>query len=716
MVAISLDPEALKQQLLDHLGGTEPPADLLGRLGGWPAIEALAPRLADSALLTSVLALVNREIATSAPEAEAIQAAVIGLADAVTASTDPLQFAQGLEEFCRNHVLLSIGGADLASRCLPLAQPPQPAVGEPVPPPAKISRHADALETYARLSITGHASQYKLFGILEDIGEPQPRRYAQAVLRTIGAAFDQWQLDDRVVDVISILTGVKPPRYTAAPSGEVVTRNQEYGQDIASDASWTMANIEMVRAFRSSSAAEASVFVGSALEALSFAKAEDEREDVEALDGALRLLRAFLNDQIQHGAAARSAGEWSLDLAQVEALVRRAQQFAVTGYGLNHWSGDRKQLVLAGWARLARDIAWLRDKLDRDSLYDAAVVLDDLLQLYAASHTYEITDHVDGVEIVHSVVRPAIAGAFAVRAGLMRNLRDHIEILSARVEADSEGSARYEEQLVAALALQDAAQASLRATAEPPGKGAAQVVAALPPLLAEILGQHDGVTQALAGIDPAVLRDLSTTLADMRDSNTLDHDLVITDVRKNMLHALAPCPDFKGDVAQSVQAVLDQLIRFVSRRMNTQESSKEYLFKTDADEHDLHADLYDWLCNGPFSGVANVEVQEVGAGRVDIQVSFPGFHLYLELKADETMVPVEKKSAYIKQAVAYQATDVRIGFLVVLRLAPPRDKGPAPHLRDYVSHAAIGVPHGKGKRHVIMLEVPGRRTKPSRVR
>jgi hypothetical protein len=87
--------------------------------------------------------------------------------------------------------------------------------------------------------------------------------------------------------------------------------------------------------------------------------------------------------------------------------------------------------------------------------------------------------------------------------------------------------------------------------------------------------------------------------------------------------------------------------------MNTQESSKAYLFKHDADEHDLHSDLYDWLCNGHLSGMTNVEVQEVAASRVDIQISFPGFHLYLELKADETMVPIADKSKYIKQTVTY---------------------------------------------------------------
>jgi hypothetical protein len=114
--------------------------------------------------------------------------------------------------------------------------------------------------------------------------------------------------------------------------------------------------------------------------------------------------------------------------------------------------------------------------------------------------------------------------------------------------------------------------------------------------------------------------------------------------------------------------------------------------------------------------MTNIEVQEVGGGRADIQITFSGFHLYLELKADDTMVPVAGKSAYIKQTVTYQATDVRIGFLVVLRLAPPRDKSPAPHLHDYVSHTTVDVPGSNGERHVVMVEIPGNRTAPSSVR
>ncbi|WP_143050982.1 hypothetical protein [Amycolatopsis pretoriensis] len=707
------DAESIEARLIGSLTGTEPPANLLQELGGWFAIEAVAPRLVDSQLLTPVLAMVSRDVANSAPGSAEVQAAVSALVQAVTATEDPLQFAQSLDEFCANQRLLAFGATDLATRCLALAHPPEPATGQAVPTAAQVSRHADALETYVRLSISGRASEYKLLGVLEDVTAPQPRRYAQAVLRSIGAAHDHWNVDDRIIEVIDVLSGVKSPGSPSAPDDVTLVRNREYGAEIASDVSWTSANVELVRGFRSSTAAEASTHFGAAIEALSFARTHDERGDATVLDSALRLLRSFIDDQVEHGTAARSAAEWDLDLPEIETLADDVRRFAVAGHGLNHWSGDRKQLVFAGWERLMTDLAWLRAKLDRDSLYDAAVILDDLLQLYSASHAYDLTDYEDGVEVVRDVVRPAIASGFAARAGLMRHLLDHIDALRERVR--TEDTEEHRLQLETALALEAAARDSLAAAQEPPGKGPEQAAASMPPLLAELFGRY-GAAEALSGLDADVLRSLNTEIADLREAHALDQELVITDVRKAMLDALAPCADFKGEVAHGVRAVLDQLIRFVSRRMNTQESSEEYLFNADADEHDLHKDLYDWLSGGQLSGITNVEVQEVGTGRVDIQVTFPGFQLYLELKADATMVPVGEKKKYIKQTVTYQATGVRIGFLVVLRLAPPRDKGPTQHLREYVNHTTLEIPGSEDERHIVMLEIPGGRTKPSLVR
>ena len=162
----------------------------------------------------------------------------------------------------------------------------------------------------------------------------------------------------------------------------------------------------------------------------------------------------------------------------------------------------------------------------------------------------------------------------------------------------------------------------------------------------------------LAGADPA---DLAADLADGQAAADPDPNVVVTAVCKRMLTALSTCEDFTGDVATAANAVMDQLIKFVRQRLNVQESSKPYVFDEHANEHALHVDLYEWLGQGQLGSATNVEVQEVGAGRVHIQIEFAGFHFYIELKADETAVPVEEKPAYIKQTVAYQASDVRMG-------------------------------------------------------
>jgi hypothetical protein len=345
-------------------------------------------------------------------------------------------------------------------------------------------------------------------------------------------------------------------------------------------------------------------------------------------------------------------------------------------------------------------------------------VLDDVLAIYSASRSYDVTRNDDGVEHVLKILRPAVAGGFAARAGLLRHLSDHTEYLSRRVTAAEEaceGAADLRSRRATAETVLAAARSSMLSAAEPPGKPHEQA-AAIPPLLAELFGPHPSLNEGLAGADPGELAAIAADLADRQAAADPNPDLMITAVRKQMLAELSACEDFAGEVAPAVTVVLGQLIKFVARRLNTQESTKSYLFDEDADEHDLHADLYDWLSQGQLGSVTNVEVQEVGAGRVDIQIGFAGFHIYLELKADKTAVPLAGKAAYIKQTVSYQASDVRIGFLVVLRLKPPKDKSPSPHLTELVSHTVVQVQGSPLGRHVVMLEVPGNQTKPSSVR
>lgn len=431
-MAEPFDPMAIIAELRQNLTGAEPPEDLVDSLGGWPTIEALAPNLVDDPLLILAMHLLIRDVdrATAiGADLEPFRAAATALAGAVLATTDPGQFAAGLDIICASGTLVDLVGAQVAAACVPLAVAPRERGDAPTN--ADVLRHAVALEGAARLAVVGHGSKYALIALLEKVTEPQPVRYARAVARTVGLAYDHWIVDDDVVGVIDILTGVTAPtRKTAADEG-VLARDEEFRLDIAGDASWTKANVDLVRALRATDSQQLIERLDDAIESLTFVADSDDRDDAVALKSAMVLLRGLLVSL--RAAQPQDAAEWIASLSDAEAAARHRLEFEFHAQGLNHWSGSRKRVVLEGWARFVHDLAWLRDQLDRDSLYQAAVVLDDILAIYSASNTYEVTRNGGGVEQVLNVMRPAIEGGFAARTGLLRNLADHTAVLRQRV-------------------------------------------------------------------------------------------------------------------------------------------------------------------------------------------------------------------------------------------------------------------------------------------
>lgn len=711
-----LNPEVTLTSLRAAFTGAEPPADLLKQLGGWDAVQSIAPALVDDPLLLPMAALVARDAVTAevGEDIKRLKPAATAVAAAVLDTADPGIFASGVDLFCSDALLSEVAGETIAARCLTLATPPtgeEDGLAE-----ASVVRRAVALEGAARLAVSGRGSKNKLLGLLEDVREPQPRRYAQAVARTVEMAFDHWSPDDEVASVIDILTGVTAPKYDQPPGAEVLTRNHEFRKDAAPDAEWTLANIAVAKALRVTTVTDICAALDTALEHLETVIALDDRDDAELLRAAVVLVRKLLSS-LPTGDGPQDAAAWDIELADAQALAARAREFTLDRHGLNHWSGDRKVAVLQGWTRLADDLAFLSDQLSRDSLYAVSVVLDDITYIYSASRAYELTLGSHEAQNVVAVIRPAIASGFAARAGLLRHLTDHTDILTNRL-ADAEGTDLADDlrgRLATAEQLLKAARQSLALPPEPPGKPHQQA-ADLPPLLADLLGPTPAVAEALEGVPHEELGRLAASIADLQAATDLDPDLMVTATRKRILAAMASAEDFRDDVVPAVTAVLDQLIKFVRQRLNSQESSKPYQFNPDANEHDLHVDLYEWLRQGQFGSFTNVEVQEVGAGRVDIQIQFSGFHLYMELKADGTAVPLDGKAAYIKQTVSYQASDVRIGFLIVLRMTPPTDKSPSEHLTEYVSHTSVPIRGSTIERHVVMLEIPGNQTKPSSAR
>jgi HEAT repeat protein len=189
-------------------------------------------------------------------------------------------------------------------------------------------------------------------------------------------------------------------------------------------------------------------------------------------------------------------------------------------------------------------------------------------------------------------------------------------------------------------------------------------------------------------------------------------------VVKQISSALSRSVDYNGCVRQVVDHLLKVLVRFVSDRLDAPPSRKAYLFVPDPTERQLHQDLYEYLKSGDFSTVIDREVSEVGGGRTDLRVGVPalGFSVYIELKVDDSRKPLCGKLAYVRQTVAYQGTDVRIGFLVALRTRAFAEGEPTPHLTSLFKHTTVNVEGDDAARHIILIDLPGNRTAPSRMR
>jgi hypothetical protein len=247
------------------------------------------------------------------------------------------------------------------------------------------------------------------------------------------------------------------------------------------------------------------------------------------------------------------------------------------------------------------------------------------------------------------------------------------------------------------------------------GKGDGAVAAQLPPLLAELVASDDA-RAALVELDADVLAQLNQDLADSRVAHQVVPHVAIANVTRRIREALVDCADYRDQVKLEVDHLLDLLVRFLHVRLNIESRYKPYLYKPDANEQDLHLDLFDWLAGQDIAGYATIEATNIAGGRADIRISYGPFHLYLELKADETRVRLANKATYIQQTVAYHGADVQISFLVVLRLAPSDDTGAPPHLSTLVSHTTVTIGEGSDPRHVVMVDVPGNRPKPSEMR
>lgn len=680
--------------LLGTWKGTPPP-DAIERLGGWQRVVNGLRGAPDDPASVVLVRIAVRCVPEAGPDAIA---AIPAIVDAVAAMESPAGFAESLDALLEARAVLDVAAEQLADALLEQVGAFTKVAS---PNPREVSRAGSALEAVTRLKVGEYGSPFGLFAVLERFKAPMPKRVAAAIVRSVGTAVDYWPEAIRLVPVVEVVAGL------TAPSGAQVEGADP--KDVGSDASWVLANVALVQALRADSQEVMLRDLERSVQYLGLGAETYDRDDAKLLAPIVEAVAGLVR-------AGGTTGVATLDellpTAQgVNELVERQTRFDIGLTGLNHWYADVKRQTSAAWVMLIEDLANAREQLSQAAFYRPEAAIDDLLHVYRASRSVEVVRREDDFSGVLTVVQPIIETGFASNMAFLSNLNIYTRELTERIEraADEVRPDLVEQRSVAEQVLAEAR--TILDRGGPPGKGGGGTARVpLPPQLENIFGPHPEAAAAISALPSETVERLVGAAEDNGISRhvNLQENRVLTTLQG----ALSTSPDYVGEVKHAVDEVLLQMVRFVSSRQNAQENRKAYLFDPNADEAALHNDLFDYLWSALGSTV-DIEVPQIGGGRVDLRVKYAGFSIYLELKVDDTKKPLSEKGAYLNQAATYQATDIRIGFVVALRThAFPRG-GAHPHLTSLFTHAVVDVEGDEQPRQLVLVDVPGNRSSPA---
>ncbi|MFD8493327.1 hypothetical protein [Amycolatopsis sp. NPDC059657] len=678
--------------------------DALASLGGWERLASEGSSISDSPVLAQFVQLVVRETANHGNRTDAYSDAVRAVTTAVTTTESPAIFADSLHTLLTSPAALTIVGPDLASSLEGIVDTFRALEA----PDARAARRAaDALEGLTRLNLAGIGSSFGLLAVLDRFKAPVPKPLGTAVIRSVGTAVDHWPHADGLAHVVRLVAGMDPPTGEASADPDP--------EDVASDASWVLAGVELVRALRASDLSVLAEHLAASAEYLAIARDAYGREDAGVLITVVEILRGLLHESgVVPSVTALEMPQ--LAPGALDDLAERVGRINVASIGLNHWYGRSKRAALLAWNRFAEDLRRLRLEFARDSFYKAEVVVDSLLQIYLGSRSVEVVPREEDADGLLRFVQPVIESGFARTAGLLSNLEDHTCALEERVvTATGDQLDALSEQLEAARAVLTAAKKhALEGKSQ--GKGGGGTASTpLPPPFDQLVPAGSGAADELGTLSESALAELARIVDDAtigRRSLSLAESAVYSSIRA----ALATSPDYREETAAEVDLVARLIIRFVTTRTNAQSNLYPYLFDPNATEDAIHLDLFNYLMSSELGSITEYEVQHVGGGRIDLRLKFDGFAIHIEMKVDSTKVPMANKTAYLKQAASYQGTDIRIGFLVALRHKAFDASGPPPHLSTLIGHTEFDIKGDPAPRHIITVAVPGSRTKPSRMR
>lgn len=676
-------------------GGKAFPDTAVADLGGWARLATEAATLAGTPVLPIVSNLAARDAELGDAEAAA---ALEVIADAILATDQPTLLKDSVEPLLASAVATQVTGAKLAAGLEPLAsafltRQDRDAV------PDLLS--ADALEALTRLVAAGHGSHFALMALLEKFKKPTAVPMARAVIRCVSTAVDIWPAADQLVGVVRVVGGLEP----------VEGGDTSLAAEVESDAAWALAMAGLVAALRASTLTEMSPHLEEAARYFAIAATAYQRPDARPMLAIINALRELVAGILASDPTAAMAGE-PLSHDVLGGIQEQVHRFSVNSSGLDHWFGDSKVSTLRAWADLAADLDEMRNQLGKDGFYQAEVVINDLLNVYLSSRAFRVGGRDADIAGVQDLIQPVIEGGFASNSSHLCNLEEYTaQLIDAATTSEDEG---LRERLDAARNILRAARRVAKG-GETPGKADGGAPSApLPPLIGTLVPPGSPDAELIRHIAPATLAAIEERLdhvAAARRHLNLVHAELFDDLRKQ----LASSPDYRGDVIAVLDEILVLIINFVASRSGGQSNHYKYLFDPAANENAIHEDLYNYLV-GILGDRAEYEVSHVGGGRVDIRLKFDNFALHIEMKVDSTHLPMEDRTAYLKQAATYQGNDIRIGFLVALRHKAFDPTGPPPHIKALITHTAFPIDGDPVPRHMLLVAIPGSRTIPSHSR
>lgn len=661
-------------------------------LGGWTRLATEAPTLAG----TSALPIVSNLAARDAESGDADAAAALeALADAILATTQPALLRDSLEPLLASAVAIQVTGDRLATGLAPIASA---FLGREDRNAATDLLSADALEALTRLVAAGHGSHFALLALLEKFKKPTAAPMARAVIRSVSTAMDVWPAADQLIGVVRAVGGLD-----AVDGGDAAL-----AADVESDAAWVLAMAALLAALRAATVADMSPHLDDAARYVEVAATSHARPDATPMLGIINALRQLVAGILASDPISAMAGE-PLSAATLGGIHDQVLRFSIDSSGLDHWFGDSKAATLRAWAHLADDLDEMRAQLGKDGFYQAEVVINGLLNVYVSSRAFRVGNRDADIAGVQDLIQPVIEVGFASNSSHLSNLEEYIaELTDAATTSDDEG---VRDRLDAARRILKAARRVARG-GETPGKadGGARS-APLPPLIAKLVPPGSPDEELLEQISPGTLAVIEEQLDHVAAARR-HLNLVQTELLDDLRGALASSPDYNDDVIPVLDEILVLIINFVASRTGGQSNHYKYLFDPSANENAIHEDLYDYLV-GNLGNRAEYEVSHVGGGRVDIRLKFDKFALHIEMKVDSTQLPMDDRTAYLKQAATYQGNDIRIGFLVALRHKAFDLTGPPPHIKALITHTAFSIAGDPVPRQMVLVAVPGSRTAPS---